>query len=86
MHAQVLHAWGDALKYETVAVPKPRAGEALVRVEACGVGLTVLNYIRGNLGHDPAARTGCRASPATSSSAPSWRRAPASSIPASASA
>src|SRR5438067_7834431 len=48
MHAQVLHAWGDALKYETVAVPKPRAGEALVRVEACGVGLTVLNYMNGN--------------------------------------
>jgi len=48
MSAQVLQAWGDALKYQTVAVPKPGAGEALVRVEACGVGLTVLNYMNGN--------------------------------------
>ena len=48
MSAQVLQAWGDALKYQTVAVPKPGAGEALVRVDACGVGLTVLNYMNGN--------------------------------------
>lgn len=50
MRAQVLHAWGDALVYEEVAVPEVGAGEAVVRVEACGVGLTVLNYMNGNQG------------------------------------
>ncbi|HET7342803.1 MAG TPA: alcohol dehydrogenase catalytic domain-containing protein [Methylomirabilota bacterium] len=48
MRAQVLRAWGDALALETVPVPAPRAGEALLRVDACGVGLTVLNYMNGN--------------------------------------
>jgi D-arabinose 1-dehydrogenase-like Zn-dependent alcohol dehydrogenase len=48
MQAQVLRAWGDRLVYEKVAVPAVKAGEALVRVEACGVGLTVLNYMNGN--------------------------------------
>jgi propanol-preferring alcohol dehydrogenase len=50
MQAQVLHAWGDALVWEKVAVPRPGPGEALVKVEACGVGLTVLNYMSGALG------------------------------------
>ena len=48
MRAQVLHTWGDALVYERVPVPAAGAGEAVVRVEACGVGLTVLNYMNGN--------------------------------------
>ena len=48
MRAQVLRAWGDALTLETVAVPRPQPGQALLRVEACGVGLTVLNYMNGN--------------------------------------
>jgi D-arabinose 1-dehydrogenase-like Zn-dependent alcohol dehydrogenase len=48
MRAQVLHEWGDKLVYETVRVPGAGAGEAVVRVEACGVGLTVLNYMNGN--------------------------------------
>ena len=30
----------------------PAQGELLLRVEACGVGLTVLNCIRGDLGHE----------------------------------
>jgi propanol-preferring alcohol dehydrogenase len=34
--------------------PRPGEGEVLVRVEACGIGLTVLNCIRGDLGADPA--------------------------------
>jgi len=50
MRAQVLREWGDALGYEEVAVPEVGAGEAVVRVEACGVGLTVLNYMNGNQG------------------------------------
>lgn len=53
MRAQVLHQWGGELVYEEVETPAPAAGEALVRVEACGVGLTVLNYIRGNMGQRP---------------------------------
>jgi D-arabinose 1-dehydrogenase-like Zn-dependent alcohol dehydrogenase len=48
MNAQVLREWGDALVYETVPVPAAGVGEAVVRVEACGVGLTVLNYMNGN--------------------------------------
>jgi len=53
MRAQRLHAWGDALTLETVSVPRPGAGEALLRVEACGVGLTVLNYMNGNQARRP---------------------------------
>lgn len=53
MQAQVLHAWGDALAYEKVPTPAPGRGEVLIRVEACGVGLTVLNYMNGNMGRRP---------------------------------
>jgi len=53
MHAQVLHAWGDALAYETVPTPAPGRGEVLIRMEACGVGLTVLNYMNGNMDRRP---------------------------------
>ena len=53
MQAQVLHAWGDALAYEKVPTPAPGCGEVLVRVEACGVGLTVLNYMNGNMDRRP---------------------------------
>jgi D-arabinose 1-dehydrogenase-like Zn-dependent alcohol dehydrogenase len=53
MQAQVLHAWGDALTYEKVPTPAPGRGEVLIRVEACGVGLTVLNYMNGNMDRRP---------------------------------
>jgi propanol-preferring alcohol dehydrogenase len=53
MWAQVLHEWGDRLVYEQVPVPVAGPGEAVVRVEACGVGLTVLNYMNGNQGRRP---------------------------------
>lgn len=49
MRAQVLHTWGGELALEEVATPRAGPGEVLVQVEACGVGLTVLNYMRGNL-------------------------------------
>jgi propanol-preferring alcohol dehydrogenase len=53
MRAQVLHQWGDQLSLETVAVPSPGPRDALVKVEACGVGLTVLNYMNGNMSRRP---------------------------------
>lgn len=53
MQAQVLHAWGDALSHEKVATPAPGRGEVLIRVEACGVGLTVLNYMNGSMDRRP---------------------------------
>ena len=50
MKAQVIHDWGGPVSYEERPRPIPKAGEVLVAVRACGVGLTVLNYIQGNLG------------------------------------
>lgn len=54
MEALRLHAWGGELRAEELAEPEPREGELLIEVEACGVGLTVLNCLRGDLGDDPA--------------------------------
>ena len=53
MRVAQITSWGGTL--ELVERPEPVAGEGevLVRVEACGVGLTVLNCIRGDLGDDP---------------------------------
>jgi propanol-preferring alcohol dehydrogenase len=48
MRAQVLREWGDRLVPERIPVPAAGPGEVVVRVEACGVGLTVLNYMNGN--------------------------------------
>jgi len=48
MRAQVLHEWGGKLSHEQVPMPRVGPHDALVQVEACGVGLTVLNYMRGN--------------------------------------
>lgn len=50
MWAQRIHAWDGVLHLDRMDVPKPMVGEALVQVEACAVGLTVLNSIRGDLG------------------------------------
>jgi D-arabinose 1-dehydrogenase-like Zn-dependent alcohol dehydrogenase len=49
-----VHAWGADPVWEEMPRPRPAAGEVLVQVEACGVGLTVLNCINGDLGDDPA--------------------------------
>ena len=49
-----IHEWGGPLQWEAFEVPDPQAGEALVRVEACGIGLTVLNCIRGDLANEAA--------------------------------
>ncbi|RME48570.1 MAG: NADPH:quinone oxidoreductase [Caldilineae bacterium] len=49
-----IHRWGAELQWEQFAIPGPGPGEVRIRVEACGVGLTVLNCMRGDLGDDPA--------------------------------
>jgi propanol-preferring alcohol dehydrogenase len=50
MKAMVLHARGGALTLEEVALPRVGLGEALVRVQACGAGLTVVHIQQGRLG------------------------------------
>ena len=53
MKAMRIHQWGGPLQAEEIPIPSPWPGEALIRVDACGVGLTVLNYMRGDLGKRP---------------------------------
>jgi propanol-preferring alcohol dehydrogenase len=48
-----LHAWGRPPEWEPIDVPEPGPGEILVEVEACGVGLTVINCMNGNLADAP---------------------------------
>lgn len=48
-----IHAFGHDPTWEDFPIPSPGQGEVLVRVEACGVGLTVLNCINGDLAADP---------------------------------
>lgn len=48
-----LHQWGAELTWESFPRPHPGPGHVLVEVEACGVGLTVLNCLRGDLSDDP---------------------------------
>jgi S-(hydroxymethyl)mycothiol dehydrogenase len=43
---------GDPVSVETVVVPDPGAGEALVSVQACGVCHTDLHYREGGIGED----------------------------------
>lgn len=49
-----VHEWGSQPVWEEFARPQPASGEVLIKVEACGVGMTVLNCVNGNLAHDPA--------------------------------
>jgi D-arabinose 1-dehydrogenase-like Zn-dependent alcohol dehydrogenase len=53
MRALQIRAWGGPLEPVEVARPSPGVGEVLVRVEACGIGLTVVNCMGGQLGDDP---------------------------------
>ena len=48
-----VHDWGAVPVWEEFERPRPGPGEVLVQVEACGVGLTVLNCINGDLANDP---------------------------------
>jgi propanol-preferring alcohol dehydrogenase len=49
-----IHAWDSRPVWETFDVVQPADGEARVRVDACSIGLTVLNMIRGDLADDRA--------------------------------
>lgn len=49
-----VRSWGSEPAWEEFPVPTPGPGELLIQVEACGIGLTVLNCINGDLADDPA--------------------------------
>ncbi|WP_424921815.1 S-(hydroxymethyl)mycothiol dehydrogenase [Streptomyces sp. wa1] len=45
----VAHAKGDPVRIETIVVPDPGPGEAVVRIQACGVCHTDLHYREGGI-------------------------------------
>ncbi len=47
MRAAVLRDYGQGLKIETVKTPRPKAGEVLVKVSACGLCHSDLHVIKG---------------------------------------
>lgn len=53
MQGFVVERWGSDPRWSEIDEPRPGHGEVLVSVEACGVGLTVLNCINGDLASDP---------------------------------
>jgi len=69
MKAAVVHAFGEPLRIEQVAVPQPGPGEILVKVEASGVCHTDLHAARGDWPVKPTLPF----SPATKASATSRR-------------
>jgi propanol-preferring alcohol dehydrogenase len=48
-----VHAWGEDPIWEDLPQPEPGPDEVLVEVEACGVGLTVINATSGHLDDNP---------------------------------
>lgn len=50
MKAMVMHGWDEAFRPETRPDPRPAAGEAVMRVRAAGVGLTLINMRLGRMG------------------------------------
>src|SRR5262245_4834832 len=52
VRAVVAHAQGEPVQVETIVVPDPGPGEALVSVQACGVCHTDLHYREGGIGAD----------------------------------
>jgi D-arabinose 1-dehydrogenase-like Zn-dependent alcohol dehydrogenase len=55
VRAAWIDRWDGELQHGERPSPRPGEGEVLVDVAACGVGLTVLNCMRGDLGSDPGA-------------------------------
>ena len=53
MRAMRLHARGQPLSADTLAVPRPGPGQVLVRVKACGVCRTDLHIVDGELAGAP---------------------------------
>jgi D-arabinose 1-dehydrogenase-like Zn-dependent alcohol dehydrogenase len=53
MRALLLHEYGGPLEVAEVPRPEPGPDEVLVRVEACGLGLTVANIMDGRLRAGP---------------------------------
>src|SRR5215510_4781127 len=49
MAAAILNEVSGPLRIESIPIPQPRAGEALVRVHACGVCHTDLHVIKGEV-------------------------------------
>lgn len=53
MQGYRVERWGEEPVWSELPDPRPGTGEVLVEVDACGVGLTVLNCINGDLASDP---------------------------------
>ena len=49
MKAVVLNAIGEPMAVEEIPTPEPRAGEVMIRVEACGVCHTDLHVIKAEV-------------------------------------
>jgi propanol-preferring alcohol dehydrogenase len=54
--AQVIREWGGRIAPAELPTPAPQDREVLVAVRACGVGLTVLNAINGQMGRSETPR------------------------------
>ena len=52
VHGVVARGKGEEVEVTEVLVPEPGPGEALVRVQACGVCHTDLHYKQGGIGDD----------------------------------
>jgi D-arabinose 1-dehydrogenase-like Zn-dependent alcohol dehydrogenase len=50
MKAAVVRKWGEAFVIEDRPTPEPKPGEAVLKVRAGGVGLTLLNMRSGRFG------------------------------------
>ena len=76
MKAAVLRDHEVGLQIETLRTPRPKSGEVLLKVAACGLCHSDLHVIGGAIAF-PLPRCS-----ATRSPAPSWSSAPATSTPA----
>ena len=72
MRAAVLEEFGKPLEVQEVELAEPRAGEVLVRLQACGVCHTDLYTASGA---DPSATRARASSRRSGRGSPSWPRA-----------